>query len=180
VAAKLLSVGFVLLISPALWCEEWFSKEAGIVFQLPQEASWHKIAPPQPEAKLALQSKDGATSILFFAIAAPYAHQKLDQEFIDGFLEGYKESGVGQAQGAFRAFKGKEAYQAKTGITAKGQHAQGLLIIWIENGQVFEISALKRDADPLTDPVVAEFLKLAQFKTTTQAPTLDVSPKEKK
>jgi hypothetical protein len=156
----------VLLVSClTVHAKEWISEDSDIIFQIPDDSSWNQIPPPVPPVKFALQRTDKTADILFFNCPAPEDGKVLDQ-FIPEFEKGCWPPGKSvKRTGEFLSFKGKKAYKTTGELFINDITFETGIIVWIENDKVFEISAMKRDADPFEDPIIKTFFDTIKFSS---------------
>jgi hypothetical protein len=89
---------------------------------------------------------------------------KLDDRFIQGYEDGHYQPGKSKKLSGDRLIiQGLPAYRATGEIYTNGNTAQQVTILWIADGKLYSLAAVKRTGPPLEDPTVRAFLASFHF-----------------
>lgn len=149
--------------------EEWHSEELNCAVTLPTGGEWTQPSVPNSTVRAVAQTNDQTASVFLMVVPLPNG-SKLDDKFIQGYEDGHYQPGKSKKlSGARLIIQGVPAYKSIAELYVNGNTVQQVGILWIADGKLYQLSALKRNAPPLEDPAIRAFMASFHFLKSPSA-----------
>jgi len=143
--------------------EIWESKELNCALALPISQGWIRVSPPVEMMKVAIRYEAGVKTIALFVVDTPQDGRTL-QSFIPKFKKSwFREDISSKRSEAILQIDGRSAHRLMDTVKIQGVEMHRVNTVVIDNGRVYQITAMSRDGDPLTDPEILETIKSFHF-----------------
>ena len=143
---------------------EWLSDELNCALTLPIGADWTTLTPPSPAVKAVAQTRDGSSSVILVVTPLPDKSTKLDDKFIKGFDGGYFPPGKSKKlSGVQLVIRGVPAYKSAGELYIGEKIVRRSMTLWIADGKVYQLTAMKLGADPTEDAAIRACLSSFRF-----------------
>ena len=143
--------------------EEWHSQELNCAVTLPTGGEWTQPTAPNPAIRAVAQTNDQAASVFLMVVPLPNG-SKLDDKFIRGYEDGHYQPGKSKKLSGVRlVIQGVPAYKSTGELYVNGNTVQQVGVLWVVDGKLYQLAALKRNAPPLEDPAIRAFMASFHF-----------------
>jgi hypothetical protein len=149
--------------------EVWKSQELNCAITLPSGSDWSRVTPPAPIVKVAVRNQAQGKTIALYVVEAPSDGQSLSS-FLPGFKESWFEEGLTSDRSEESlSIDGRTARRLMDTVTIQGTSMRRANTIIIDNGKVYQITAMCRTGKPLDDPEIEATLKSFHFLSAVSA-----------
>ena len=151
----LASLLLLACLSPAVAADpppETRLQELNCAVTLPDGPQWTRPSSVTPVVKAAAQTSDRTASVVLTVVDLSDSSAKLNSEFITQFEQGYFPADRSKKTSSTQlTLQGVPGYKATGEFYVNGKTMQRAIYLWIADGKIYNLVAMKLDAPPFED-----------------------------